>query len=95
MEMHETSQQGASLRRLNLVGKVTAFLAWALSLNYVFGTIWMWLFNGHLMTQGIISSFADAQPLLLTPAFHLSAIAGGLLVLLDVLPVIVTSLIFF
>lgn len=81
--------------RLNLVGKAITWLTWGLGLSYIISEAWMWYYNRPVMIESILASFADSQPLLLSPAFHLSVLAKSLLMLLDMLPIAVTSLICF
>lgn len=93
MKHHIAKHQQRSLTHLSYVGKSTAILAWGLCLVYTVGELYMWLFHGEVLLNGILQALSDYQPLLAEPDFKLSKLPFALLILLDLLPIFITSLV--
>lgn len=93
MKQPITTPQQRSLTRLSYVGKSTAILAWGLCLVYAVGELYMWICHGEVVLHGILQALSDSQPLLADPGFTLSKLAIALLFLLNLLPVLITSLV--
>ena len=93
MKQPTAKHQQRSLTRLSYVGKSTAILAWGLCLAYAVGELYMWLFHREVLLNGILQALSDSQPLLADPGFKLSTLPVALLFLLNLLPILITALV--
>ncbi|EMM0379008.1 hypothetical protein RI820_001939 [Pluralibacter gergoviae] len=92
--MHQINRERRrALARLSYVGKSTALMAWGLGLVWIIGDLYLWFSQREVIIAAILLSLSESQPLLTQPGFALSRLATALLFLLDVLPIVVTSLV--
>lgn len=84
---------GPALARLSYVGKATAFLCWGGALVHIAMQAFMWFVNGTEIQEQILAAYSDLQPILASAEFSLSELATCLLLVLDFVPVIVTSVV--
>jgi hypothetical protein len=95
-----TRNNGLALQRMHWVGLLAAILVWVLGVTEVGGNASIWFFKTDEMLAALLYAFAENSPQLLDPFVEgallapetwLSPIVTGLLVVLDFLPVLLST----
>lgn len=82
---------GSAQYRLRRVGLLAAILAWVMGVVEVGGNAGMWIYNKDQVLGALLSVFAEHSPRLLEADFKLSSASFALLVILDFLPLLLSS----
>lgn len=93
MQSNRRETQQHSLTRLSVVGKSTSLLIWGLALCWLLGDAYLWLSQGREMLSAILVPLSESQPLLASADFALSRATEVALVVLDMLPTLLTSVV--
>lgn len=78
--------------RLRVIGAFAAVLAWGTGVVEFGGGVVMWVFDFADVQSAYLQSFADQMPMLAAPGYQPSALALGVVIGLDLIPMVVSAL---